>query len=431
MEKAENNTSAEMNVLLGLGPSTAGPKRWLVAIIVVLLLGAVLGVILMRPPSSHSSETEYVTEESRRGDIVVLVTATGNLKPTNQVDVGCEISGAIRAVKVKANDRVEVNQVLALLDTSKLEAEQQQGRAALASAQAQARQAEVNLRESQRNLDRLRKVRELSQGQVTSEYDLDAAEAAWDRAKAAQAVVRASIAEAQANLDANAIELAKAVIRSPINGVVMSRGIEPGQTMAAVLQSPVLFTLAEDLTQMELHVDVDEADVGRVQAGQAATFTVEAYPERTFQAVITRVSYGASSTSGVVTYETLLKVENTDLALRPGMTATADIIVRRVKDAVLIPNAALRFIPPTRESQSRGPGLVGMLLPHPPHPPAKVLREKTDHHQQQIWLLEAGELKPLMIKAGESDGSMTEVLAGDIPPAARIVIDSKGGAHAG
>ena len=306
---------------------------------------------------NQSTAARYKTEEVRRGDLTVIVTATGTLQPTNKVEVGSELSGIIKSVEADYNSKVKVGQVLARLDTSKLEAQVTQSRAALESAKAKVLQAQATVKETRAKLAQFQKVRELSNNKVPSQSELDAAEAAFERAKADEASATAAVSQAQATLQANETDLSKSVIRSPINGIVLTRSMEPGQTVAASFTAPVLFTLAEDLTQMELHVNVDEADVGKVQEGQEATFSVAAYPDRTFEARIIQARYGSSTTSGVVTYETVLKVDNPDLSLRPGMTATADITVKKVENAILIPSAALRFTPPVRTGNEDPPAV--------------------------------------------------------------------------
>jgi len=392
-------------------------------------IGAVItGLVLAR--TDQPDGTQYRIEEARRGELIVTVTATGNLEPTNQVDVGTELSGTVRSVNADYNDKVKLGQILARLDTLKLEAQNLQYKAALASAKAKVLQARATVKEATSNLKRLRKVRELSGNKSPSQYDIDAAEAALDRATADEASANAAVSQAQAVLEANETDLQKAVIRSPINGVVLGRSVEPGQTVAASLQAPVLFTLAEDLTQMELHVDVDEADVGQVREGQAATFTVDAYPDRTFQAQITQVRYGSESTGGVVTYETVLKVENTDLSLRPGMTATADITVQMVEDVLLIPNAALRFTPPApaERKTGAGDGLLSALLPHPPRRQSQRRNGNTgSRDQQRIWTLQEGQIVPVTVTTGATDGALTEVTSGDVSPGMPLVVDTVGG----
>jgi len=271
----------------------------------------------------------------------------------------------------------------------------------------------------------------LSGGKVPSQYDLDGAEAALARAQADEAGAKAQVTKAQATLKAEETDLAKTVIRSPINGIVLSRDVEPGQTVAASLQAPVLFTLAEDLTKMELHVDVDEADVGRVKEGQEATFTVDAYPEETFPARITQVRYSSQNTDGVVTYETVLEVDNSKLLLRPGMTATADMTVQKVADAILVSNAALRFTPPVRndikkEKRPDGGTVMGKLMPRPPRPQKKSSNNHPDtagtNTNRRVWTLNAGHLVPIPVRTGATDGIMTEILEGDIVPGMELVV---------
>jgi len=244
---------------------------------------------------------------------------------------------------VDYNSKVKAGQVLAVLDTAKLEAPIAQSRAALESAKAKAQQAKATVTETLAKMEQYQKVWSLSGGKVPSQTEMDAAKASLERAKADAANNAAAVSQAEAVLKSNLTDLSKSVIKSPIDGIVLARSIEPGQTVAASFTAPVLFTLAEDLAKMDLHVNVDEADIGRVLEGQSATFSVAAYPNRTFDALISQARYGSSTTSGVVTYETVLKVENPDLSLRPGMTATADITVRKLENVILSPVGGCAF----------------------------------------------------------------------------------------
>jgi len=398
-----------------------GLKRWL---IVTILVAAMVGIVALWKRMEKSNAVQYKTQEVVRGNLTVIVTATGTLQPTNKVDVGSELSGIIKSVEVDYNDRVKVGQTLAKLDTSKLEAQIAQAKAALESAKAKVLQAQATVAETRAKLAQLQRVRELSNGKVPSQSEMDAAEAALERAKADEASSKAAVSQAQAALEAYETDLSKSVIRSPINGIVLTRSIEPGQTVAASFQAPVLFTLAEDLTQMELHVNVDEADIGKVHEGQKATFSVSAYPNRTFEARITQARYGSSTTSGVVTYETVLRVNNSDLSLRPGMTATADIVVKNIENAILIPSAALRFTPPVQEEKKPSTGLVGALLPRPPRTPSKQGEDIPGiKKQHRVWTLSNGKLLAIPVTIGETDGSMTEVIDGEIKPGMEIVVD--------
>lgn len=398
-------------------------KRWLLFIVPVLV---VVGVLAFRKNSGGSNAMQYRTQEARRGDLVVRVTATGTLEPTNQVEVGSEISGIVKTVEVDYNDKVKIGQVLARIDTSKYEAQETQLKAALEAAKARVLQAKATLNETQAKLAQFEKVRELSDGKVPSQSEFDSAQAAFERARADEASATASVAQAQAALEATQTDISKAVIRSPIDGIVLTRSVEPGQTVAAAFQAPVLFTLAEDLTKMELHVDVDEADVGQVKEGQDAEFTVSAYLDRTFRARIVQTRFGSQTVDGVVTYETVLKVDNTDLSLRPGMTATADITVQKVENALLIPNAALRFSPPAQGAQKgRSRGLVGMMLPRPPSfDRSQEPVVDTNKKQQTVWVLKDDQPTAVPTTIGASDDMMTEVVSGAIEPGTPVIVDT-------
>ncbi|MCE5272945.1 efflux RND transporter periplasmic adaptor subunit [bacterium] len=416
------NPDSEISRLLELDQPAGrrkGSRKWQV----VVLAAVVLAVILVWKMMGHAEQVQYKTQEATRGDLTVIVTATGTLQPTNEVEVGSELSGIVKSVEVDFNDKVTVGQPLAHLDTTKISAQVMQSRAALESARAKVLEAKATLMQTQAKLDQMKKVRELSDNKVPSQTEYDAAEADYERAKADLASANASVFQAQATLSANLTDLSKTIIRSPVNGVVLGRNVEPGQTVAASFQVAVLFTLAEDLTQMELHVDVDEADIGKVHEGQEAEFNVAAYPNRNFKAVITEAHFGSSTTSGVVTYETVLKVDNSDLALRPGMTATADITVQKVENALLVPSAALRFSPPVQAVKKKRSGsLVSSILPHPPMSQTGN-HANGDSKQQHVWVLNNGKLTAVTVTVGSTDGSRTEITSGEIEPGAAVVTD--------
>jgi HlyD family secretion protein len=409
---------------LGIQPSRRWVKRLKrLLIVAILLLVGVPSFVFWRKSNAKANAPKYETQEARRGDLTVIVSATGTLEPTNQVEVGSELSGIIETVDVDYNDRVKVGQMLAKLDTEKLDAQVVKSQAALESARANILQAQANVLETKSELDRMKQVWEKTNKKAPSQNDLDSAEAAYKRAQAELAIAKAQVSEAEATLNANNTDLAKAVIRSPINGVVLTRQVEPGQTVAASLQAPTLFTLAEDLAQMELHVDVDEADVGQVQEGQEAVFTVDAYPDKRFRATVKQVRYGAQTVNGVVTYETLLNVDNADLLLRPGMTATADITVKKVTDALLIPNVALRFSPPEREKGAgRGGSFANRLFRGPPRRPVeRQENESRGKREQHVWTLKEQKPVKIPIVTGLSDGQMTEIISGDIEPGLQLL----------
>ncbi len=423
--KSTKDTESQIAQTLGIDSSSTRRKtrrrRWLLVIFLVVVCAAAGWVW---KGGTQPNAPQYKTQPVDRGELTMIVTATGTLQPTNEIEVGSEISGIVKSVEADYNDKVKVDQVLARLDTSKYEAQETQLKAALESAQAKVLQAKATVSETEAKLSQLQHVRELSGGKVPSQSDFDAAQAAFERAKADEASATAAVTQAQATLEVTQTDIAKAVIRSPIDGIVLTRSIEPGQTVAAAFQAPVLFTLAEDLTQMELHVDVDEADIGQVKEGQNAEFTVSAYLDRTFQAKIVQTRYGAQTVDGVVTYETVLKVDNKDLSLRPGMTATANITVQKVQNAVLVPNAALRFSPPAQEQKETSRGLVGMLLPGPPRQTKSEAVVDRNKRQQTVWVLQDDRPVAVPVTIGASDGIMTEILSGEIKTGMPVIVDT-------
>jgi HlyD family secretion protein len=423
--KSTNAPESQIAQTLGIDPSSARKrarrKLWLVVIFLVAVCAAAGWAW---KGGSPSDVPRYETQAVRQGDLTVIVTATGNLEPTVDVNVGSELSGILETVEVDYNQRVTMGQVLARLDTTKLQAEVTQSKAALQAAEAKVLQAQATIAETKSKLEQLQRVRELSNNKVPSQADFDAAQANYARALADEASAQAAVAQAKATLQFKETDLSKAVIRSPINGVVLTREVEPGQTVAASFQAPVLFQLAEDLTQMELHVDVDEADIGQVKEGQDAEFTVSAYLDRVFQARIVQVRYGSATVDGVVTYETVLKVDNTDLALRPGMTATANITVQKVENALLVPSEALRFSPPAQQQKKSSRGLVGMLLPGPPRMTKSEEVVDTNKRQQTVWVLRDGQPVAVPVTVGATDGTMTEIVSGEILAGMRVIVDT-------
>lgn len=407
--------------------------RWLVAL--ALLAGlAAGGWAYFHSRAETQAAPQYQTEPLSQGNLRVTVSATGKLEPINQVDVGSELSGTIETVLVDDNDRVRKGQVLARLDVTKLQNQIAKSKAALVSAEAKVLQTVATVKEARANLGRLRQVAKLSGGKVPAPTELEAAEAKVERAIADEASARAAVEEARATLRTNETDLAKASMRSPIDGVVLARKVEPGQTVAASLQAPVLFTLAENLAQMELQVDVDEADVGQVHEGQSATFTVDAYPNRSYPARIQQVRFGAEKVNNVVTYKTILNVDNDDLSLRPGMTATAEIVATERENVLLVPNAALRFTPPPPpDAQSSSGGLVASLLPRPPRGLAP--RRQSGNARgarsavRQIWVLRDGQPVAMSVTIGSSDGRMTEVTGEGLAPGLPVITASSGTAR--
>jgi len=394
--------------------------RWLAAAAALVVVAGVAYALLRS--GNNASTPQYVTEEVRRGDLVVRVSATGHLQPTNQVDVGSELSGIVEQVFVDDNDRVTKGQVLARLDISKLNDQVVKSRAALVAAEAQLQLMQATEAEARANLERLRHVAELSGGKVPSKAELETGEAALKRAVANEASARASISQAAATLKSDETNLSKASIRSPINGVVLTRKVDPGQTVAASLQAPVLFTIAEDLAQMKLEVDVDEADVGSVREGQSATFSVDAYASRRYPSKVSRVGFGSQTKENVVSYLTVLTVDNADLSLRPGMTGTADILTAQRENVLLVPNAALRFAPAAKPAEKAGGGLLSAMIPRRPQRARSPATTSPKGETQRVWILRNGEPVAVAVTVGPSDGRMTEVTGG-IEAGAQVITE--------
>ena len=383
----------------------SGKRLWLTAAIVVMLFGGALLLL----PSGDEQSGHYIAEEAMTGHLLVSISASGTLQPTRSVDVGSELSGTLEAVLVNDNDRVTRGQIIARLDTSKLEDTVVKSRATLA-------QMDATVVEATANLKRLRHVAELSGGKVPAQSELETAEATLQRAAA-------NAASARATLKSDETNIAKAAIRSPINGVVLARKVEPGQTVVAAMSTPVLFTIAEDLTKMELQVKVDEADVGAVKVGQPASFTVSAWPGRSFPATIERVGLGSTITDNVVTYKTILAVANEDLALRPGMTATARITTANRDNVLLVPNAALRFSPPAAGSlPAPSASIVSRLMPRPPQSRPQKARG-TQASGQQVWVLIDGKPQAIPVQAGASNGRQTEIAGGELKAGMAVITD--------
>lgn len=431
MDRTENRKQLAENLELHSGHGKKGRLKKFIIIIAIFIFIIVLLSLVMGKDNKPASEL-YETEQVEKGELIVTVSATGSLEPRNQVDVGSELSGIVKTVEVDFNDHVTKGQILATIDPSKLEAQVKQSKASLESANAKVLDAEATLAEMQSELKRLLHVWELSGKKIPSQNEIDSAEAAVKRANASLASAKAQVSQAKATLEANSTDLDKMVIKSPINGIVLNRDIEPGQTVAASFQAPVLFTLAEDLTQMELRVAIDEADVGLVKNGQDATFTVDAYLERTFNAKILQVKFGSSASEGVVTYETRLTVDNKDLSLRPGMTATAEIIVDNIKDTILVPNASLRFEPPfIKEGVDTRTGNRGFMSNLMPGPPRRFRNtgnqpEKKETSSKKVWILKDNNPVQVEITTGSTDGNYTQVISGQIEPGMSIITGMEG-----
>ena len=394
-EQQPDTTAAEVLETLRSGAKISVFIR---SLIVLCLIGTGVSIIVAAKRYSQPTPPQYTTQSCADGDLVVTVTATGTLDPTNYVEIGCEISGTIRSVEVDYNDAVKVGDLLLTFDTVELEAQVAKSRATLAVRKAELQLAEATLVETRRKLQRLEK---LKAKQAASGQEVEVAQASFARAEAQFDSTSAQVSVAQATLDGDISKLQKSKVYSPIDGIVLVRNVEPGQTIAATFQTPVLLTICEDLRKMKLKIDVDEADVGNVREGQEAKFTVDAYPDEQFPARITALHFASRRVQDVVTYEAVLEVANQELKLRPGMTAVADIVISKIENTRLVPNAALRFTPDDESLQT----------------------PLEDGFTDRVWTREQGEVVSIPVKTGRSDGSFTEITDGAIEAGMPLVVD--------
>ncbi len=401
--------------------------RWPFLLGASAVVAAAVGAYFWRAHAINAAAPVYSTATVARGNLILTVTANGTIQPTRSINIGSELSGTVLKVNVDVNDRIKKGQVLVVLDTAKLRDQILRSQAAVTSANGKVAQTAATIKEAQAALGRLEEVARLSGGKVPSKAELDSGRATFARAAADDSSARAGVKDALAALSTDQINLSKASIVAPSDGVVLTRTVDPGNAVAASLQAVTLFTVAEDLAKLRLWVYVDEADVGSVKVGQDATFTVSAYVNRNFPARITRVGLGSTITDNVVTYLTYLDVDNTDLSLRPGMTATATITATKRIDVLLVPNTALRFSPHT-PTATNNKGIASGINLGPPKTESKrkgAADSASTASAKQVWVLRDGAAIALKVTPGISDGHMTEITAGDLQTGMPVITDQK------
>jgi HlyD family secretion protein len=402
--------------------------KWpVLGLIAVAVIGLLVQFFTAVPPN------QYATQPVRRGALQVTVSATGRLAPVNQILVGSELSGLVTKVMVDVNDPVVAGQQLALIDPSRFADTVNQSAAQLRASQSAVALAQATLAQVRAQLARLEMVFRLSGGKVPSDTDLATARAEYGRAKATLGSAVANVAAARAVMSSATTNLTKTVIRSPVKGVVLTRQIEPGQTVAASFNTPTLFVIAQDLAQMKLPVAVDEADVGEVALGQQATFTVDAFPGERFPATVSRVDLGSNltansasaaattSNSQVVSYNANLTVGNAALRLRPGMTATATIVTKARPDALLVPSAALRFTPAAAGTTGSSGITSTLTMRGIRGGHAEKTSQKGRGARQTVYVLDKGVPRAVDIQTGASDGTSTEVIGGALRPGMQVI----------
>ncbi|HEY6632720.1 MAG TPA: efflux RND transporter periplasmic adaptor subunit [Rhizobiaceae bacterium] len=405
--KPEAEAAPSAREALGLGGARRGKRSrgWLYALAGVALAAAGLGYWQL---GGSTPAVSYVTAPAEIGDITVQVSATGTLQPLIQVDISSELSGVMRSVLVEENQRVSQGDVLAELDTTRLSAQIERAEASVKSAEAKVLEAKTTLTETRQAFTRAEQL--LKRG-MTSEQALDTATAARDRADANVAMAEANLAIAEAELKQQQADLVKSKIYAPIDGIVLTRAVNPGQTVASSMQAPVLFVLAANLENMELEAAIDEADIGSVKAGQPARFTVDAFPDHAFDAEIRDISFASETTDGVVTYDARLDVDNSALLLRPGMTATVSVVTREAKDVLTVPAAAFRYSPPA-PAESRGFNLRDAFMPRMGPPRNQRQQKPADPHTRTLYVLKDGQPEAVQVKTGATDGDLVEVVSG-------------------
>ncbi|MFZ3157111.1 MAG: efflux RND transporter periplasmic adaptor subunit [Smithella sp.] len=351
----------------------------------------------------NGNNMAYKTEKVSRGGINALVTATGTVNAVTTVSVGTQVSGTIKRLMVDYNSPVKKGQLLAQIDPANVQAQVDQADANLWSAKANLEKATVATLDARRTLQRNK---ELFAQNFIARSDLDTAETNAQSAEAQQKVTQAQVGQAQAALKIAKTNLQYTNILSPVDGTVISRSVDIGQTVAASFQTPTLFSIAQDLTKMQINTSVDEADIGKVQTGQKVSFTVDAYPDTLFAGKVSEVRNSPTTVSNVVTYDVIIKVDNPQLKLKPGMTANVSITIETRKDVLRISNAALRFKPAEVKGKS------------------EINKDKQEMKGTKVWILEKGKPKPVKVTIGLSDGNYTEISAGELKAGQEIITDS-------
>ena len=358
-----------------------------------VIIATILAVLVV---SCKGDTLSYRTEPITRGDIQATVTATGTVNAVTTVQVGTQVSGTIRTLYVDFNSRVKKGQLIAQIDPSTFEAQVQQAEANLHSAQASLDKSNTALVDAKRTFDRNK---ELYSKNLVPKSDLDTAETNYESAKAQVSSSKAQIEQAKASLDFAKQNLAYTKIVSPVDGVVISRNVDVGQTVAASFQTPTLFTIAQDLTKMQIDTNVAESDIGVVKVGQDVEFSVDAYPDTVFKGKVWQIRQAPITVQNVVTYDVVIQVNNRDLRLMPGMTANVSIIIMTRNDVIRITNAALRFRfteRPAGGGEKKGPA---------------------------VWVLENGKPKRVIITPGISDGTYTEIVSGDLKDGQQLIVE--------
>jgi HlyD family secretion protein len=407
-------------------------KKLVFTVVALLLVGGA-GFAYWSMGNS-TQESPYLTVPASKGNIRQVVSSTGTLQAVTTVIVGSQVSGTIGKLNADFNTKVTKGDVVAELDQSKFKARVDETRANLSAAQASMAKSKVAVEDADRTLKR---IKELKQRELVSQSELDAAQTAYDAAKSQLNVSQAQVGQAQAAMNQASIDLGYTIIRSPVDGMVISRNVDVGQTVAASLSAPTLFTIANDLTKMEVHTNVDEADVGNVSEGQEVTFTVDAHPQRRFRGKVHQVRNAPQIIQNVVTYNAVVRIDNKELLLKPGMTANVQFLVSEKEDVLTVPNMALRFRLPEDKNE-----VQDLLRQEQGRVAPRVGQRRTSRgsgsgggegrrvRQVKIYVVNDGKAQPVEVQAGITDGSKTEVVAGALKENDLVIIGMSGSATA-
>jgi len=403
-------------------------KKYLVILAVLVITAGIAGYFIY----NRAPEVSYKTAKIERGTIVSTVAATGNLSAVTTVQVGTQVSGTIQKLYVDFNSRVKKGQAIAEIDPSLFNASVTQSQGNYLSAEANLQKARVTLADAVRTFNRYKKM--LADG-IISQGDFDATETAVQSSRAAVKAAEGALAQSRGSLMQSKTNLRYSVIRSPVDGVVISRAIDVGQTVAASFSTPTLFTIAQDLTKMQIEVSVDEADISRIQLNQKASFTVDSYPEQTFRGKVIQIRSAPVITQNVVTYVVVVSVDNSDLKLKPGMTANVSVKVAKKDDVLMLPPAALRFKPKlkvdnTKEKDTANSDGVSGQRPaggDRPNGAGKGGSGKTGERSQKVYLLKEGKPLAVQVKTGIANNSSIELVEGDIKDGDEVIVEQIGG----
>ena len=394
-------------------------KKYAIILVAVLLISGIAGFFYLR----RTPEVSYKTVTIERGTIISSVAATGNLSAVTTVQVGTQVSGTIQKLYVDYNSRVRKGQPIAEIDPSLFNASVEQAQGNFLSAEANLQKAKVTLADAERTVNRNKKL--LADG-IISQSDYDVTETAWQSAKAGLKAAEGSVAQTRGSLMQSRTNLHYSVIRSPVDGVVISRAVDVGQTVAASFQTPTLFTIAQDLTKMQIEVSVDEADISRIKMDQDASFTVDSYPQQSFRGKVVQIRNAPIITQNVVTYVVVVNVDNNDLKLKPGMTANVSIEVARKDDALKLPPAALRFKPKTKGDEPKEKRQAGSPAPGGRSETGGKPGGRKDKGQQ-VYILRGNKPVAVAVKTGIANNSDIELVESPLKEGDEVIIEQIGG----